>query len=248
MTTPSDDEGRLLLIKKLLNKAEAKGTTEAEREAFSAKAAKLIMQWSIDEALLADADRVRVEKIIKKIIAADAPKTYGFEYARIGAAVARGLGCRGIHTQADGRPALIVVGFESDVDRVLMLTQSLSLQCTLNLGTFYRRYVEVTPWASGTDKYQAKRGFIVGFADGVNKKMESWKRDTVASSAPGTDLVLVDRTKQVDRWIQDEIPTRKMSARSYRVDAHGAGKAAGHAADFGQGGVGRDSGRRAVGR
>jgi hypothetical protein len=249
MTTPSDDDGRLLLIKKLLNKAEARGTTEAERAAFQAKATKLIMQWGIDEALLQNADRAVKEQIISRTVTTDVPKAYSYEYTLIGVKVADGLGCRGIFTKVQGgATGAIIVGFKSDVDRTVMLFRSLTLQCTLELGSFYDKWVGEYGWrATGTDRYQAKRGFIHGFARGVQEKMAAWKQDTVASSAPGTDLVLIDRTKQIDRWIKDEMSTSPMRGRRYSVDSNQAGRAAGRAADLGQGTVG-NTGRPAVER
>lgn len=252
MTTPGDSADRLLLIKKLLNKAEAKGTTEAERESFQAKATKLIMQWGIDEALLADADRVKKEQIIQRTVVTDAPKSYAYEHALIGARVAEGLSCRGILTQVGrNHTGLIIVGFESDVERVVMLYQSLVLQCTLSGATWYKNWLDrcASQWytPSGTDKFNAKRGFVSGFANGVKEKMALWKRDTVASAAPGTDLVLVDRTKKVDAYIQDEMRITRTRGRSYEASARGAGYRSGMSADLGQGTVG-NTGRPAVGR
>jgi len=253
MTTPADDEGRLLLIKKLLNKAEAKGTTPEERDAFSAKATKLILQWGIDVALLADADRTKKEQVTQRIVVADAPKTYSYEYAVIVVRVAEGLGCRGILTKVhNGQTGVIIVGFVSDVERSVLLAQSLVLQCTLDGAAWYAKWLSQFPsWIkpTGSDKYNARRGFISGFGTGVREKMAAWKRDTLTSAAPGTDLVLVDRKKQVDAYVRNEMQvTMGNSRRRYTGDSRSAGKSAGLAADLGQGGVGQNSGRPAVGR
>jgi uncharacterized protein DUF2786 len=249
MTTPADQEARALLIKKLLHKAEAKGTTPAEREAFSAKATALMIQWSIDDATLAGVDPARIEKIVRRVIEIDVPASYSYEYVGIGMAVAEALGCRGFYLSSyrSARTKLVIVGYESDLDRVMQLTQSLVVQCTLDLGPWYRSQVERYPWMTGTDKFQAKKSFILGFRRGVAAKLQAVKKEVVASAEPGTDLVLVDRSARVDAWVSSELKVSDGRARTYRSGSgRAAGFAAGQRADVGQGSMG--GGRTAVGR
>lgn len=239
MTEP---EGRALLIKKLLNKAEAAGTTEAEREAFTAKALKLMLQWGIEDAMLTDADRLAEERIVRREFATDVPKAYSFEYACIGVQVATALGCRGIlHARyADGRGKrtnLLIIGFESDVQRAGQLFQSLVLQCTLALGVYAKR---IPPYLSGTDKYNSKRSFISGFASGVKEKFAAMNREVMAEAAPGTDLVLVDRGAKVDNWIGDNMRLGNARPRLYHENAHNVGSVAGQRADLGGSKLGGD--------
>lgn len=245
MTTPSDSEARALLIKKLLHKAEAAGTTPEERDAFNAKAAQLMIQWGIDEALIQSADRVKIEQIVQKIFASDAPKSYSFEYALIGVEVANELGCRGLlQKMRDGRTSVLVVGFEGDTERVKQLYTSLVLQCTLVLGPWAR--VNIAPWATGTDKFNAKRSFIRGFASGVKEQLRAVRRQVVADAAPGTDLVLVDRTKQVTDYIDQTMNIGTTRPRRYTTNGFASGEDAGRRADVGGTKIGTT--RKEVGR
>lgn len=245
MTTPSDSVTRAALIKKLLNKAEARGTTEAEREAFNAKATALMIQWGVDEALVQDADRAKIENIVQRHYETDVPKVYSFEYALIGVEVANQLGCRGLlQRMANGRTNLLVVGFESDVERVRQLYVSLILQCRLTTASWYAERLQ--PWWNGTDKFNAKRSCIRGFADGVRTRLADIKRGVIADATPGTELVLVDRKSRIDRFVADEMNTGVTRKRTYMPSGFDAGRHAGLRADVGGAKLGND--RRAVER
>lgn len=231
--TQSNDEARALLIKKLLNKAEAKGVTDAERDTFNAKATELMIKWGIEEAMLVDADRVATEKIVKVEFVTDCPKSYSYEYAALGIRLAEVLGCQGLFQKKhDGRTAVLVVGFEHDVERLGQLYTSLSLQCTYALTTWFTRQ----DWygLSGSAKFNGKRSFIVGFGRGVKDKLTEVYRTTVASAAPGTDLVLVDRRVAVSKWIDENMAIGMARGRSYGVSAAAAGSDAGRRANVGQ--------------
>lgn len=245
------NEERLVLIKKLLNKAEDKGVTEEERDAYNAKAAKLMLQWGIEDAMLAGVDATRIEKIvIKRVKLADVPKAYVYEYVSIGVAVADVLGCRGFFQGThDRRTDLLLVGFESDVDRISQLFHSLAVQCTLTLGPWYREKIrEHGHWMNGTDKYQAKRSFIRGFASGVSQKLFVVRKSTIdeaTTATPGTDLVLVNREEKVTDWIGEHMTVGSGGRRRYTGDGRSAGYAAGQRADVGQGTMG--GGHAAIG-
>jgi hypothetical protein len=251
MTTPTDQDARAALIKKLLNKAEAKGATDAERDTYNAKATELMVQWSINDAMLAGADATKVEKIVtRRVRLADVPKAYAYEYVSIGVWVADALGCRGFYQHThDKRVDLLVVGYEADVDSIVQLFHSLALQCTLTLGPWYKAKIrEHGPWMSGTDKYQAKRSFIRGFARGAEDKLRKVRKTTVDEavvSAPGTDLVLVDREKKVTDWIAGNMQLGSSGQRRYHNTGTAAGFAAGQRANVGQGTMG--GGRAAIG-
>lgn len=247
MTQSAED--RVLLIKKLLAKAEAKGTTEAERDTFNAKATQLMTQWAIDEALLTGDDR-KEDKIVTREFHTDVPKSFSYEYAKIGIQVANALGAHGLFQRTrDGRTVTLVVGYESDLERIGMLIQSLTLQATLALVPWYRRWLDDQPtWMTpnGTAKFNAKRSFITGFAAGVKVKLTAVFRATVSSAGHGAELVLVDRTKQVASWMNDNLAIGNARQRRYTQDGHMAGERAGTRADIGQGGV-TNTGRPAIG-
>jgi len=239
MTAP-DPAARAALIKKLLNKAEAKGTSPEERDAYNAKATTLMVQWSIDDATLAGVDATKIEKIVsRRVRLGDVPKAYAYEYVSIGVWVADALGCRGFYqATADKRTDLLIVGYESDVEYIVQLFTSLALQCTLTLGPWYKEKIrEYGPWMSGTDKYQAKRSYIRGFARGAEDKLRTVRKSTIdeaTSTTPGTDLVLVNREKQVDGWVLDNLQIGSGGRRRYHNTGASAGFAAGQRANVGQ--------------
>jgi len=233
MTEP---EGRALLIKKLLNKAEAAGTTEPEREALNAKALQLMLKWGIEDAMLTDADRLAEERIIQREFTTDVPKSFSYEYTKIGVQIAEALGCRGLlqarwENRGGKRTNLLVIGFESDVARVGELFHSLVRQCTLELGIWYARLGH--RMYSGTEKFNAKRGFIAGYASGVKKKFADAKKAVMVDAAPGTDLVLVDRKARVTDWVDQNLRLGTSRARSYSETGYETGHAAGQRADLG---------------
>lgn len=229
----TDPDGRALTIKKLLNKAESSGVTPAERDAFNAKATELMLKWGIEEAMLADADRAKVENIIQCHFQTDVPKSYSYETTCIGIEVAEALGCRGLlQKMRNGRVNLTVVGFESDVARVGELFTSLAVQATLELGTWFADQ-QWQSWRNATDRYNAKRSYLRGYASGVKHKFASVKVIVIAESAPGTDLVLVSRVAQVDTYIEHMMKITSTRPRRYGVNAHGAGSTAGLRADIG---------------
>ncbi len=232
MTEPN---GRALTIKKLLNKAEARGTTSAERELLNAKATELMLKWGIEEAMLADVDRAKIENIVQRQFQTDVPKSYSYETTCIGIEVAHAFNCRGLlQSRRDGRINLTVVGFESDVDRVGELFASLATQSTLELAVWFAAQ-RWWPGHNATDRYNAKRSFLRGYASGVKMKLLSIKTAiiTESPSPSGTDLVLVGRVAQVDAYIEDTMKISSTRPRRYGVNAHGAGSTAGLRADVG---------------
>src|SRR5262249_51259854 len=93
--TQSSAESRALLIKKHFDKAAARGTTPEEAQAFNEKAMALMLQWGIEDAMIAAADDGRDEKIIRENVLSDAPKSYSYEMTTIGVEVAMAMHCRG---------------------------------------------------------------------------------------------------------------------------------------------------------
>jgi hypothetical protein len=242
MTQSTDD--RALLIKKLLNKAEAQGTTPEERDALTAKATQLMIKWGIEEALVHQADRVAEERIVSETIEHQGLKTYSYEYTLIGISVARAFGATGLLSRGrGGRTNLSLIGFESDVAAIKMIFHSLVLQCTLNLGSFAKQ--EIKPWHSGTDRFQIRRGFIAGFATGVGKKLTDARKAAVEETGASGALVLVDRSKKVDEWVSTHMRLANGRGRAYESSARGAGFAAGQRADVGGTKVG--GGQREIG-
>lgn len=203
-----------------------------------------MLKWGIEDAVLAATDSSRSENIIRRHIDLVVPKSYSYEYANIGVVVAKPLGCRGFTQRVGTATQVIVVGYESDVDRVEQLIRSLVLQCTLELGAWFLTACRYD-W-SGTRRYKAKKSFIVGFANGVMSKLEATRRSVVAESTSGTDVALIERITKVNCWITTHMYTTQNRGRRYGSTGWSSGQSAGLHSDVGDGRIGTD--RRALER
>jgi hypothetical protein len=237
-------ETRVERIKKLLALAE-RGATEEERDAFNAKATALMVQWGIEDAMLNNQPQTGNESITTRLFRVDVPKAYSYEYAKIGIQIANALGAKGLYQKkADGSTECYVIGFESDLERISMLIQSLSLQATMAMASWWR--INGDLYTTASMRWKARRSFITGFAAGLKDKLATVVRQTVSEAGHGAELVLVDRSKQVERWAEENIKIGTNRARNYYVDGHRAGAAAGRQADIGQGSLSVQ--RRGIGR
>jgi len=226
-------------IAKLLRQAE--GTDNPlEAEAFTAKAQKLMTVYEITEDLLARAQGYdRPDVIVKEII-----RYKGIFQAvllEVGAVIGRANSCRLVQQKVTWeRPtyhALYVVGFESDVKRVIMLDASLQIQLSTALQRWWNAQDDTT-WMSKMTVFKKKREFISGFAGGLRTKLEraaaagrdeatrvEAERLMAAASmndvGVGTDtsavhadtakmsveLVLRTKKERVDEWMDEEYGT-----------------------------------------
>jgi len=156
----------------------------------------------------------------------------------LGYRIAEALGARAFLTKYGSTVVCSVVGFTTDLDLINTLYRSLTRQCSLSLATWYTRWVNGYFYApSGTQKYNAKRGFISGFGNGVKDKLSLARKEAVTEAGHGAQLVLVDRGKQLDDWLDANTKlTTNGRRRRYDSSARGSGYAAGQRADVGQSG------------
>jgi hypothetical protein len=221
-------------IAALLAKANASGATPEERDTYSAKAEELMIKYGIEASVIAAkaTGELKVGKIITKIFEVDVPKSYSHEFAVLGCRVAQALNCKGFLTVMANTKRCQVVGFEADVALVEQLYTSLVRQTTLSLATWYAK--QPTHRMSGTDRFNAKRGFISGFATAVDERMQAMRKEAVHEAGHGAELVLVDIRKQVDDWMARNFNLRSSAGRRYDASARGAGFRAGQDANIGQ--------------
>lgn len=239
MTQSNDD--RVAKIRALLAKAE-RTDNEHERDAYNAKAMDLMIQWSVDESQLNTAE-AKPDNIVTVIMDFDVPKSYSHEYTLIGIRAINALGAKGMfQPRGRGKTALYVIAFESDIPRIRMLVESLVIQCSSALASWWR--INQYAYATGTQRFNGKRSFISGFADGVKVKLDAVYKQAVADAGHGAELVLFDRTKQVMAYF-NAMRTGKVQGRRYYQDGWSDGNRAGQRANIGQTSVG---GRAAIGR
>lgn len=251
-------------VEKLLRKAEA--TTPEEAEALTAKAEEIMVNHSITDELL---NHVRGEAAPEKIVE---KRTYYTGIYRgvlqdICHRIAKVHNCRTLqlkqdwHYNEDGKKAprqvVYIIGFESDVERVLLLDASLQIQCARAMRTWWKS--DDRSWYTGMQGYKARREYILGFANGLAYRLQEAKvrgtdegtrrvaeetgttHDEVKTS---TELVLRTRKQQVNDWMDDTYGDNLRNVtRRYQsggAAAYGAGHKAGRSADLGQPGVGRN--------
>lgn len=254
------DDARIQKIKALLAKAEDPACTEAEANLFREKASELIVKWEIDEARLTAAgdERLKNERIVSRYVVPQAPTSYGFEFATIGARVANSLGMSGLMSKkyvgtktgrGTLRDAYLITGFESDVERAGILIDSLLRQCTVALSQWTTEQRRDWRWGmmTGSEKFNAKRGFIQGFSERVADRLDALRKTQVNETVgTGTDLVLVNREDRVAAHVAEMFKVGIGRARKMGANGYQNGQAAGNRADIGQNRFGQAA-RGAVG-
>jgi hypothetical protein len=231
-------------ILKLLAKAES--TTAEEAEALLEKAAALQAKYSIDQAMLRMAGKTGGVGVIEKVLTVKG----GYAYALQQLALRIGGG-KGFKCLIGGRGNYKVVywiGHADDVADAEVLYTSLLIQQERAAREAMKSFKE-DPWSNvtvGSQRYQFKRSFMVGFADGVGEILVRAKKEATkqAEEQHGSDsvaLVLVDRKDEIDHFYQDKYAGRVKSHRDRNRVGHGysGGREAGLNADVG--------GRAAVG-
>lgn len=250
-------------IAKLLRKAET--TTPEEAEALFAKAQELMTTYAISEAMIAKATgQSKPEEIVRKYV------SYTGRYHRalyyVGDAIAAANNCRRLIQTLDRSTVLVLIGFESDVDRVVMLDASVQIQAAMAMNSWWksvRNEDEYRLYSTEHERFLARRTFLWGYAEGLRRKLAEARDAAIAvateeeaershiSSAEASDsvaLVLRSRKDQVNDWVDQEYGKLRSSRSSFRSTGGGysSGVSAGRSADLGGGRIGGNRG--ALGR
>jgi hypothetical protein len=244
-TMNMDADKREAMINKitaLLSKAENKGCTPEESEAFYAKAQELMTKWAIDEELLRMSGKL-VDDVIKTI-RVDVASTYFMAMITLWSAVGRANDCVVMYSKGYGSAAgkAVVTGFESDLARVQLLVTSLQL--------FAMREAKRESKVQGGD-YYFRRSFIESFAHRIGARLRE-QRDLNVNEAVNTTHnnnllpALVDKRKQVNDFVNNTMrPGKGRSGRGTKYDAAGgaAGTRAANRADIGNTRIGSSRGK-----
>jgi hypothetical protein len=247
--TDTARDGRLARIRKLLAQAEDPGATEAEAEAFTAKAIGLMAGYGIDRAMLAAAEP-DLDRPGDRMVDLLAP--YARDKADLLAGVAHALRCRGVlrvdYGASDERwapPAkkqlkMHLFGYGSDLARVEILFTSLLVQLANGLRT------ERIPSYEHVAAY--RRAWIAGFAAAVVRRLSDAEQRAAAdaagkeATAPSNPrarsvaVVLASRADVVDSAVSAAYPRLTTAPRrTLSGGGYGGGYAAGRRADLGAG-------------
>lgn len=246
MATSTDKQRKVEeLIAQLLAKAES--TTPEEAEALTEHAERLMIKHMIDQSVI-DARRAKAGNDSEKIITVvrDYRGNLAGENQHIGISVIRGMGT--VKPMVSVSPKyfhLHVVGFESDVKQACLLMDSLEIQAVVAMRAWWKEHKEEHAWMTPYNQEKARRSFVHGFGTGAGARMKANRATIIEQAGTGTELVLVDRTKQVADAVA-AMSTGKARGRSGGfAHANSQGYAAGQQANTGERGVG--AGRKALG-
>ena len=206
-------------VRKLLAKAEDPACTPAEAEAFTAKATELIAKYGVDQALLAVS---APDPVGDRILTVDPP--YARDKAALLAAVALAMRCRVVHLDRRGIDRSHLFGHAADLERVELLFTSLLVQAAHGLAAAH------VP--GGEHPAAFRRSWLVGFTEAIRARLVRSER-SAATGTPGAELVLADRSAQVERR-RDEVYPRlaKLGPRRLRGSGRRQGYAVGSAANL----------------
>lgn len=223
-------------IKALLDLAEHPGTPEAERLVASEKAVELMEKYAIDE-LMARGDHGKADAITKRVYTEGGSYWHAERDMYLG--LAEALGMKGLYIQPSqyGKVELrmFVYGFADDFVKFEALLATMHIQCAAAWKQF--RAGLVIP--NDTVFVKTKRSFMMGYAVGFNRKVRSGRNHAVHDAGTGAELVLVDRSKRVEDFVNDEHKNVKTAAPLKVNSAYQYGHAAGSQANTGESSIGQ---------
>lgn len=197
------NEKKIELIQQLLNKAES--TTPEEAEALTEHAERLMLKYMISEATLS-AHRAagKEEKIVE--ICLEYTGVFRGEMVDLVNNVVWGLGnLRTMQTKTSGRVAKVwIIGFEGDATQAQILIRSLEVQAHVAVLNWWQQQKSLYSYCSAYDQEKERRGFVVGFSRGVNRRLLESRKTVISEAGSGTELVLASRQQRVDSFLDSK--------------------------------------------
>jgi len=239
------DEKIISKIQALLTKAEDKGSTPEESEAFYAKAQALMTKYAIDQELLRQAGKVERDEIVTERV--KVKSIYLVQLVHLFDNVARANDCTCFYSKWSGQNTegtISVVGFKSDVEQVLLIATSLQLFALRECKRASSR-----EGVKGSEGFYFRRSFIESFAFRIGTRLKEERATTVETvkTETGNDLLpaLVDKRNAVKAYVDDNFNLGKGRAggnRRHSYTGASSGRAAADRADIGHKRVGGSRG------
>jgi hypothetical protein len=231
-------------IEKLWRKASDAGASDAEREAFEAKALSLLERYRIDAAML----NLTAEDPLGEHVYGSLVGRYGRTYINLIAAVAKAYDCRCYYNHYRMNYKVFIFGFKSDADRVKRIAGLL-----LNDATAQAAKVKM---GSKGATLNWRRAFIAGYTAEVTARFRQAaliaREDAVVDSGEAAvasaALVLVNRAQQVNEAFSQIKLGRATPTKGYASNGYNAGREAGSRADLSGGSRGVTGSRLALAR
>jgi len=240
--TSDDNESLIVLVRKLMEKAEATQNVH-EADAFARKAAELVARHRIEPSRF----RGGVQGSGDDLAIRDIPMGRG-AYARGRLAlldtIARYHDVRVVFASTPTGTVAHAAGFTSDLDVVQILYQSLHTQAAAQMADQRR--------ATAAATQQFRRSFLFGFADRLDHVLAEVRRSVqlqgtaTQASESSTELALRERNERVDEFLAQSFGRIRTArpAGAAQIGGFSAGAAAAERADVGRSRIG---GRREIG-
>ena len=216
-------------VRKLVALACDDRAPEPERDAAMTLAQALMTKHAIDEARLGAVGQT-TERVVNRVFTMPAP--YSKAKANGFSRVAYAVGLKTVNLPARRSVPglkewrLHVFGYESDVEFFDFLLASLMVQMTSDGAQAYDGTGQIF-WTS----------FVTAFCNVVGRRLQEARKAAIAeqADAPGTDIVLADRTEFIIDARRETYPVLR-KGRSVRTGGSGieAGRDSGARADLGQ--------------
>lgn len=217
-------------IEALLRKAEST-EFDAEREAFSAKAEKLMLQYGIEQAQLNMNERHEpTDKVITRVV--DIKGIYQMALMSMAIKVAKAMGASAFFTdyrRVSGFIRVTIVDFETTMPNTVRIVNSIMEQAVFSMGFWWAANKILVPQKQG---FIARRSYLDGFAKGAADRIKAERQEAVDEVSGAGELVLV-RSVQIDKVLADHGVRPSRGRRSYTPDGMAAGQRDGRNADTG---------------
>lgn len=228
----------LTKVRSLLDTAESfaqEGNVSAS-ETYRERAFALMAKYGIEEHMLAAKVHKDEKPIVREIVVKN---PYATDKGTMLWRIATALGVQSINDRAKaarhggmrkGERIQVLIGFESDIERVEILYTSLLLQAFSE--------AEKSPLPYGSSRTSFKKSFLTGFSVIVGQRLEEAearaRAEYEAERGTSTELVVVDRDQRVKNHYKELYPRTRKNKRSVS-DGTGyyRGQAAGERADIG---------------
>jgi hypothetical protein len=248
----TDDEAKRKMeakVAKLYRLAEHPNTPPEEAANASAQAAAIMEKYALDELLVAKAaGQTTSDVLVKKSY--NYKGVYNYADAMLVWRLAEACGLKAIRSNMGGnRIQMNVVGFEGDFGRFEVLLTSAMLQRVNATNAYIRSLGGRWDYQTASQKYNTKRSYMVGYAEGLAQKVIAAHNQVVqevkVERGSGAELVLVERKDQVEKFYAKVFPGAG-TARGVKITgSYSQGRADGRSANIG--GTGLGGTRRAIG-
>ena len=212
-------------VRALLMKAQSAaelGNME-EANAYNEKAAELITKYGVDQAKLADAGEIMDRLISRKITI---PNEWAMDKRVLLACITLALGGKMVilsnrrsGTRQSYTYTAHIFAYESDLNRIEFLFDLLSNQMVLGAAG-----ANVPPWENARS---FRKTWMTGFSNAIYHRLKRNTEQAVREAGTGTDLVLRNRSVDVQRVHDEEYP--KLGKPTQR-NLNGSGRDQGYAA------------------